>query len=177
MDNMVDDSVKNEEVEEKKMKLEDEVKPSENEEGKGERKKRKLEVEVKPAENEEEKGESKKSKVEVEKPAEIVDDFSDPPATECSLWDWMERFDFPPSPPKPKPLSEMTDLETFHFITGLIHHEIERDRFKNHHRKIWFRRNNIDPYAEDFPEQVLKLDEERSIRVHSTSATCKQTEA
>ena len=175
MDNIVDDSVENEEGEQKKMKVEDEEKPVENEEVEGERKKRKLDVEVKPAKNEEENGERKKRKVEVEKPAEIKEEFSDPPATEGSLWDWMECFNYPPSPPKAKPLLEMTDLETFNLITWLIQHEIEQDRFNNHHCQICFRRNIIDPYAEDFPEQDQKLDKERSLRVHSTSATCKQT--
>jgi hypothetical protein len=65
---------------------------------------------VKIEELEEEEDENKKLMLEVEEMDEAApdeknkEDLSDPPATECSLWDCMERFDFPPSPQKTKPL-------------------------------------------------------------------------
>ncbi len=93
--------------------------------------------------------------------------------------DWIESFncDFPPSPQKPKPLSEMTDNEMLNFITRLIQHEIRCDRLKTYHPQNCFRRNKIDSEGEDVSEQVQKLEEERSLEVHSTSTTSKETKA
>ncbi len=91
---------------------------------------------MKMEELEEEEGEKKKLMLEVveteEAPPEDEEDWADQPATECSLWDWMERFDCdsPLSPQKPKPLSDMTDNEMLNFITWLIQHEIGYDILK-----------------------------------------------
>ena len=90
-----------------------------------------------------------------------------PPATECSLLDWMERFnwDYPPSLQKPKPYQEMTEDEKLSFIMLLIWNDLACVKCRDHHRETWSRRNNLDPKLENASEPVLK---------HSSSATAPQ---
>ena len=70
-----------------------------------------------------------------------------PPVTDCSLGDWMQRFncDYLLPPQKLKPFSAMDKYETFNFITDLIQYVILGDDLKYSHCLYWYSRKNIDP--------------------------------
>ena len=78
----------------------------------------------------------------------------DPPATESSLLYLMEHFDldYPPTPQKPKSISEMTLSEEMSFYIRLIEHKFGYYQYHLHHHQPWFRRNNIDPEGDDVLE-------------------------
>jgi hypothetical protein len=78
-------------------------------------------------------------------------EWADPPATEFPLLYLMEHFDldYPPTPQKPKSISEMTLSEEMSFYIRLIEHKFGYYQYHLHHHQPWFRRNNIDPEGED----------------------------
>jgi hypothetical protein len=63
------------------------------------------------------------------------------PARDSDIYlQWMEKFQYPPSPKEKKALNQMTDEEMKEFITKRIRYEIGRDREMTNHRDIWFKR-------------------------------------